>query len=110
MKAKQETTRVAKTGSMLMGEYQHFTVKTDQNSKTGYAGLMLPLLGLFGEVGSLLSELKKKQRDADSYVGYEDSVLEEFGDVLRYFANISQRANLDLDLLAQRMFLGTQVT
>src|SRR5205807_10419428 len=107
---KQEATRLTKSESMLMGEYQHFTVKTDQNSKTGYAGLMLPLLGLFGEVGSLLSELKKKQRDTDSYVGYEDAVLEEFGDVLWYFANISQRANLDLNLLVQRMFLGTQIS
>jgi NTP pyrophosphatase (non-canonical NTP hydrolase) len=88
----------------LMNEYQRFTLKTDKNPKTGYAGLMLPLLGLFGEVGSLLSELKKKQRDTDSYIGYADSVLEEFGDVMWYFANISQRANLNLDVLAQRMF------
>jgi NTP pyrophosphatase (non-canonical NTP hydrolase) len=58
---------------------------------------------LFGEVGSLLSALKKKQRDADSYVGYEDSVLEEFGDVLWYFANIAQRTGLPLDRLAKRI-------
>ncbi|HKW17057.1 MAG TPA: nucleoside triphosphate pyrophosphohydrolase family protein [Terriglobales bacterium] len=88
---------------MLLNDYQQFTIKTDQNPKTGYQGLMLPLLGLFGEVGSLLSELKKKQRDADSYLGYEDSVLEEFGDVLWYFANIAQRTSLPLNHLAQRM-------
>jgi NTP pyrophosphatase (non-canonical NTP hydrolase) len=87
-----------------MNDYQRFTLKTDQNPGTGYAGLRFPILGLFGEVGSLLSELKKKQRDADSYAGYADSVIEEFGDVIWYFANIVQRANLRLDVLAQRMF------
>src|SRR5438132_914176 len=92
------------TFPLLMNEYQRLTLKTDKNLRMGYAGLKLPLLGLFGEVGSLLSELKKKQRDADSYVGYADSVMEEFGDVMWYFANIVQRANLNLDVLAQRVF------
>lgn len=50
-----------------------------------------------------MSELKKKQRDADSYVGYEQSVVEELGDVLWYFANIATRAGLDLSTLAQRI-------
>lgn len=94
----------AETDLILMNEYQNLTLKTDKNPETGYDGLKLPLLGLFGEVGSLLSELKKKQRDADSYVGYANSVMEEFGDVMWYFANIAQRANLSLKLLAQRMF------
>ncbi|MFC6737795.1 hypothetical protein [Methylobacterium tardum] len=42
------------------------------------------MLGLFGETGSLLSETKKKQRDARSYLGYEASVVEEMGDALWY--------------------------
>jgi NTP pyrophosphatase (non-canonical NTP hydrolase) len=89
--------------TVTMSEYQKFTRQTDQNTKTGYEGFMLPFLGIFGEVGSLLSELKKKQRDADSYVGYADSVMEELGDVIWYFTNIVDRASLKLDLLAQRM-------
>jgi hypothetical protein len=64
---------------------------------------MLPLLGIYGEVGSLLSELKKKQRDTASYVGYAESVMEELGDVMWYFTNIAARANLSMDTLAQRM-------
>lgn len=83
--------------------YQEFTRLTDQNKKTGYAGFMLPFLGIYGEVGSLLSELKKKQRDAGSYVGYADSVKEELGDVMWYFANIAARAGLSMSILAQRM-------
>ncbi len=41
---------------------------TDQRSDSG--SLIFPLLGLFGETGSLLSEVKKKQRDRASYIGY----------------------------------------
>jgi NTP pyrophosphatase (non-canonical NTP hydrolase) len=103
MKPKHANDSIATLDVMLLNDFQQFTIKTDQNTKPGYSGLSLPLLGLFGEVGSLLSELKKKQRDADSYAGYEESVLEEFGDVLWYFANIAQRASLTLDHLAKRM-------
>ena len=61
------------------------------------------MLGLFGEVGSLLSELKKKQRDTDSYVAYHDFVIEEFGDVLWYLANVALRADLRLSTLSRRI-------
>src|SRR5262249_37485463 len=54
-------------------------------------------------VGSLLSELKKKQRDTDSYVAYHDSVIEEFGDVLWYLANVALRADLHLSKLSRRI-------
>lgn len=86
-----------------MNEFQRHTRATDQNTLVGIEGLRFPLLGLFGEVGSLLSALKKKQRDQASYLGYEESVIEEFGDVLWYFSNIAARANLDLSVLSQRM-------
>ena len=88
---------------VTMSDYQKFTRLTDQNKKTGYASLMLPFLGIYGEVGSLLSELKKKQRDTDSYIGYADSVMEELGDVMWYFTNIADRAGLTVDILSQRM-------
>ena len=89
--------------SIAMNEFQRHTLVTDQNTLQGMEGLRFPLLGLFGEVGSLLSALKKKQRDQASYIGYKDSVIEEFGDVLWYFSNIVARAGLDLSVLAQKM-------
>lgn len=91
------------TESIGMNEFQRHTLATDQNASQGMDGLRFPLLGLFGEVGSLLSALKKKQRDRASYIGYEDSIIEELGDVLWYFSNIAARANLDLSVLAQKM-------
>jgi NTP pyrophosphatase (non-canonical NTP hydrolase) len=86
-----------------LDEYQLFTQQTDRNERAGVDGLGFVLLGLFGEVGSLLSELKKKQRDKDSYVAYHDSVIEELGDVIWYFSNAALRANLELTAIAQRV-------
>ena len=86
-----------------LDEYQEFTTQTDRNARQGIDGLDFVLLGLFGEVGSLLSELKKKQRDKESYLAYHDSVIEEFGDVLWYFSNASLRAGLHLSTIAQRI-------
>ena len=51
---------------IFLDEYQEAAARTDQNRRGGMDGLAFPLLGLFGEVGSVLSELKKKQRDQDS--------------------------------------------
>ena len=60
------------------------------------ASLSFPLLGLFGEVGSLLSEVKKKQRDPISYRAYAAAVNEELGDVLWYFNLVATKAGVPL--------------
>jgi NTP pyrophosphatase (non-canonical NTP hydrolase) len=88
--------------TLTVGQYQDLSRGTDRKPE----GLSFPLLGLFGEAGSLLSELKKKQRDADSYFGYEASVIEELGDVLWYFANLATRAQIRLPALAHRISGG----
>ena len=93
---------------VALNEYQLIAVRTDQNPQRGLNGLAFPLLGLFGEVGTLLSALKKKQRDRESFVGYNEAVLEEFGDVLWYFANIASHASLKLSALAQKISRGLQ--
>jgi len=80
-------------------EYQARAVRTDRTRGTD-AGLVLPLLGLFGETGSLLSEAKKKHRDAASYLGYEGSVVEELGDVLWYLTVLADRAHIQLSDVA----------
>jgi len=86
-----------------LDEYQAWTTQTDHKMHTGIDGLGLAMLGLFGEVGSLLSELKKKQRDQDSYLAYHDAVIEELGDVLWYFANSTNRVGLRLSVVAGRV-------
>lgn len=79
--------------------YEEASQHTDQMPPT----LDMPLLGLFGEVGSLLSELKKRRRDDIPNAGYQSAVLEEFGDVLWYFCAIARRGDLRLAQLAQRV-------
>lgn len=86
-----------------LDEYQRFTTRTDRNDRAGADGIGFVLLGLFGEVGGLLSALKKKQRDKDAFVAYHDEVLEELGDTLWYFANAALRAEIPLSFLAQRL-------
>ncbi len=84
-----------------MNAYQRVTELTD---KFGSTEIDLPILGLFGEVGGLLSALKKKQRDQSYEQSYDEAVVEELGDVLWYFTRIAARANLDLSVIAQRAF------
>ena len=81
-------------------DYATHASLTDQRSDGG--SLAFPLLGLFGETGSLLSEVKKKQRDRASYRGYAGAVVEELGDVLWYLAAVASRAGVPLaDVFAQ---------
>ena len=85
--------------ALTFNEYGQAARRTDLKRATE-PSLSFPLLGLFGETGSLLSEVKKKQRDPVAYVGYEDSVLEELGDTLWYLNALADRANLTLSDLA----------
>ena len=89
-----------KNDKLRLDDYQRATSKTDQNAIAGQKGLQLPTLGLFGETGSLLSELKKKQRDKKSYFAYDETIVEEFGDVLWYLSNIAGRLGVRLSDLA----------
>ena len=89
---------------LKLDDYQVRALETDQIKQTGLEGLPYFLLGLFGEVGTLLSALKKKQRDRESYIGYNEAVIEEFGDVLWYFTNIATRASIKLSTLAEKSF------
>lgn len=85
---------------MSVAEYAAQAALTDQRSDGG--SLAFPLLGLFGETGSLLSEVKKKQRDRASYRGYASAVVEELGDVLWYLSAVASRSGVLLtDVFAQ---------
>jgi hypothetical protein len=83
---------------LTVEEYAAQALKTDQRSDAG--SLTFPLLGLFGESGSLLTEVKKKQRDKASYRGYARAVVEELGDVLWYLTVVAARAGLTLSDVA----------
>jgi NTP pyrophosphatase (non-canonical NTP hydrolase) len=82
---------------LTVAAYADQALTTDQRSDG--ASLSFPLLGLFGETGSLLSEVKKKQRDRASYVGYAEAVVEELGDVLWYVNAVAARGGLRLEAI-----------
>jgi hypothetical protein len=85
-----------------LDEYQRFTLRTDKSNRPGLGGIGFIFLGLYGEVGSLLSAIKKKQRDKEAFSSYHDEVIEELGDTLWYLANAAQRADLPLSVIADR--------
>ncbi len=87
--------------SLGLNEYQKLAARTDKTRGKGN-GFDLPVLGLVGEVGSLLSEVKKKQRDSTAFVSYEATVLEELGDALWYLAIIGEHAGISLSFIASR--------
>src|SRR5450432_3369507 len=62
---------------------------------------LLPLLGLAGEVGQLIAEYKKRQRDKTGYRAFRDEVYEELGDILWYAAALARRNGFDLDDIAR---------
>lgn len=84
--------------ALTVDEYARQAARTDQ--RKGRSALGFSMLGLFGEVGSLLSEAKKKQRDDASYLGYAEAVVEELGDALWYLSAIARRSRLALGDIA----------
>jgi len=92
---------------MEFKKYQEESQKTDRNpkpdvdtSQTLSKSEIIPLLGLVGEAGNLLSEYKKKLRDSENYSGFKEQIKEELGDVLWYISNIATKFKLNLEDIA----------
>ena len=81
--------------------YQQEASKTDQVSGPEEENIVVPLLGLAGEAGSLLTEYKKHFRDGAAYRIFKERIAEELGDILWYMANIATKAGLSLEEVAQ---------
>lgn len=86
---------------MDFSEYQRQAARTDKILvPDGGDDLMVPLLGLGGEAGSLLTEYKKRLRDGPAHSRFAETVAEELGDVLWYAAAIATKMQLDLGEIA----------
>lgn len=86
---------------LTLDSYQVRARRADQNRNLGAEGLHIPLLGLFGEVGSLLTQPKRRQREKATFASYNDAMTEEFGDVLWYLSNLASRHRVPLSALAK---------
>ncbi len=85
---------------MDLGEYQREAQATDRVPVGDPNAVIVPLLGMAGEVGSLLEEYKKYLRDKEAHVLFPNQVAEELGDILWYLANTATKFQLDLTEIA----------
>lgn len=86
---------------MEFSSYQEEAKKTIQEYIQGKeANKLVPFLGLIGEAGSVITELKKSLRDGKAYTSYNKKLKEELGDLLWYIATIATENNLNLDEIA----------
>ncbi|HLO83573.1 MAG TPA: nucleoside triphosphate pyrophosphohydrolase family protein [Nostocaceae cyanobacterium] len=86
---------------MKFSEYQTQALNTDQIPAVEGTELIIPLLGLVGEVGSLMTEYKKHLRDGEAHKLFKEGIAEELGDMLWYISNIASKFNLDLEEIAE---------
>jgi NTP pyrophosphatase (non-canonical NTP hydrolase) len=92
----------AQEDSMNLRQYQERVNKTDRNPGTDEKALTIPLTGLAGETGELLSEYKKYLRDGESHKLFKERLAEEVGNLLWYLANVATKFGLDLEQVAEQ--------
>lgn len=85
---------------MTICEYQTVASLTEQSKNKDRDGMIVALLGLAGETGSLLTLYKKWIRDGDAYQIIQARISEELGDILWYIAAIASQSGLSLDDIA----------
>lgn len=83
-----------KEGSLLLSDYAAEIAATDVLSPSDFNPV---LQGLYGEVGGIMTTVKKHVRDKSAYPGFKKAAEEEFGDTLWYLAAICRRLNVPLD-------------
>ena len=88
------------SGSITIQEYVEAILPTDRLPPDDIRPV---LMGLFGEVGSVMAPAKKLHREKTAYVGYQSAVEEEFGDVLWYLAALVRRTGNSLPELMSRV-------
>jgi NTP pyrophosphatase (non-canonical NTP hydrolase) len=86
---------------MEFNSYQEEASKTIQKNTTDdRLTEIVPFLGIIGEIGSVVTQLKIKFRDGKSYVAYKKKLGEELGDVLWYISAIATQNGLALETIA----------
>ena len=86
---------------MDFNSYQKEARRTDRiPSSDDDFSMIVPMFGLAGEAGQLLSEYKKHLRDGQAHRLYKERVAEELGDILWYVANVASKFDLSLSDIA----------
>lgn len=97
---------------MNFDEYQTKAIRTDRVpgsvDDTNPEPVIVPMLGLAGEAGQLLSEYKKHLRDGDAHTLFRNRVGEELGDLLWYISNVASKFELSLSEIARDNIIKTE--
>ena len=93
MKIAQIDSGVSATKALPVSEYEKLIAQTDRLPEDN---LKPVLLGLYGEVGSIMATSKKLHREKEAYVAFRSAVQEELGDTLWYFTALCRRLELPL--------------
>ena len=92
---------------VLLSEYEHAVAPTDRFPDTEVTPI---LLGLYGEVGSVMSTSKKLHREKSAFAGYQRDVEEELGDTLWYVAALCRRMKINLSDIFSEVLDGNGYT
>lgn len=87
---------------MELSEYQRLAKQTDRHPGDDRTAIEIPLLGLAGEVGTVLNQYKKYLRDGDAHELFKDKISEELGDILWYLSNAATKFHVDLNEIAHQ--------
>ena len=91
---------------MDFNSYQKEALRTDRvparDGADDPVSLIVPMLGLAGETGQLLSEYKKHLRDGEAHRLFKERVSEELGDLLWYISNVASKFDLSLSEIATK--------
>lgn len=80
-----------------LASYQGRAAKTSFHEPVqGGDAITTSLLGLIGEVGEVVTELKKHSREGAAYIAFPDRLTEEVGDVLWYAADLATHRGIRL--------------
>jgi NTP pyrophosphatase (non-canonical NTP hydrolase) len=88
-----------------LDEYQKHVRSTTKLSRDV---LSYALLGLFGEVGSVMEAVKKREREGVSYLTFEQDAREELGDAFWYFTLAANELSISLQDVASDVIAGDQ--
>jgi NTP pyrophosphatase (non-canonical NTP hydrolase) len=83
-----------------LNDYQSQASKTDQRPDASEQAMLIPMLGIAGEIGTLLAEYKRQIRDGEANVLFREHVREELGDILWYAANLATKIGWQLEDIA----------
>lgn len=92
-------------GIAFLRQYELSIEKTDRFSKDEITPI---LMGLYGEVGSIMATSKKYHRESKAYAGYRAAVEEEFGDAFWYFSALCRRLAINIENVFENTCKTTQ--